>query len=148
MLLNQLEEPHQLVLLRQPQALILEYHSPRVRHARQFPILVIHEARVNAHELYVLVGSRFQYQIHEFISAKQNPRSAQVDVEFSRMFLAKDVGGKRGNFDVGEEGTGGGPRKRKSWWADDEPKPLPTSLPIQLPNFMKELTDVRDYLVP
>ena len=49
---------------------------------------------------------------------------------------------------MGEEGTGGEPRKRKSRWADDEPKPLPTSLPIQLPDFMKELTDVRDYLVP
>ena len=64
------------------------------------------------------------------------------------MFFAEDVGGKRGNFDVGEEGTSGGPRKRKSRWADDEPKPLQTSLPIQLPDFMKELTDVRDYLVP
>ena len=121
---------------------------PRVQHALQFPILIVHKARVNALELYVLVGSRFQYQIHGFIGAKQNPRFAQVDVEFSRMFLAKDVGGKRGNFDVGEEGTGGEPRKRKSRWADDEPKPLPTSLPIQLPDFMKELTDVRDYLVP
>ena len=30
----------------------------------------------------------------------------------------------------------------------DEPKPLPTSLPIQLPDFIKKLTDVRDYLVP
>ena len=49
---------------------------------------------------------------------------------------------------MGEEGTGGEPRKRKSRWADDEPKRLPTSLPIQLPDFMKELTDVRDYLVP
>ena len=49
---------------------------------------------------------------------------------------------------MGEEGTGGEPRKRKSRWAGDEPKPLPTSLPIQLPDFMKELTDVRDYLVP
>nr|POF22554.1 hypothetical protein CFP56_40551 [Quercus suber] len=43
---------------------------------------------------------------------------------------------------------GGGLWKRKSRWADDEPKPLPTSLPIQLPDFMKELTDVMDYLVP
>ena len=64
------------------------------------------------------------------------------------MFFAEDIGGKRGNFDVREEGTGGGLRKRKSRWAGDKPKPLPTSLPIQLPNFMKELTDVRDYLVP
>ena len=63
MLLNQLEKPHQLVLLRQPQALILEYRGPRLRHARQFPILVIHEARINTLELYVLVGSKFQYQI-------------------------------------------------------------------------------------
>ena len=49
---------------------------------------------------------------------------------------------------MGEEGTGGGPRKRKSRWVNDEPKPLPTSLPIQLPDFMKELTNVRDYLMP
>ena len=93
-LLNQLEEPHQLVLLRQP-ALIPEYRSLRVWHARQFPILVVHEARVNALELYVLVGSRFQYQIHGFIGAEQNPRSAQVDIEFSGMFFAEDVGGQR-----------------------------------------------------
>ena len=38
--------------------------------------------------------------------AKQNPRSTQVNVEFSGMFFAEDVRGKRGNFDVGEEGTG------------------------------------------
>ncbi|XP_062163304.1 splicing factor-like protein 1 [Alnus glutinosa] len=35
--------------------------------------------------------------------------------------------------------SGSGARKRKSRWADDEPK-LPTSLPLQLPDFMKELT--------
>jgi splicing factor 1 len=35
--------------------------------------------------------------------------------------------------------SGSGARKRKSRWADDEPK-LPSSLPIQLPDFMKELT--------
>ena len=40
-------------------------------------------------------------------TAEQNPRSAQVDVEFSRMFFAEDVKDKRGNFFVGEEGTGG-----------------------------------------
>ncbi|KAK7826978.1 ras-related protein raba3 [Quercus suber] len=44
--------------------------------------------------------------------------------------------------------SGSGQRKRKSRWADNEPKPLPTSLPIQLPDFMKELIDVRDCLVP
>ena len=49
---------------------------------------------------------------------------------------------------MGEEGTGGKPLKRKLRWADDEPKPLPTSLPILLLDIMKELTDVRDYLVP
>ena len=47
-----------------------------------------------------------------------------------------------------EEGTGSGLRKRKSRWAGDKPKPLPTSLPILLLDIMKELTDVRDYLVP
>ena len=64
------------------------------------------------------------------------------------MFYAEEVRGKRGNFDMGEEGTGGKPQKRKLRWADDEPKPLPTSLPILLLDIMKELTDVRDYLVP
>ena len=48
-----------------------------------------------------------------------------------------DSSNQNGN---GSGEPGGGPRKRKSRWADDEPKPLPTSLPIQLPDFMKELT--------
>ena len=48
-----------------------------------------------------------------------------------------DSSNQNGN---GSGESGGGPRKRKSRWADDEPKPLPTSLPIQLPDFMKELT--------
>ena len=48
-----------------------------------------------------------------------------------------DSSNQNGN---GSGESGGGLRKRKSRWADDEPKPLPTSLPIQLPDFMKELT--------
>ncbi len=44
------------------------------------------------------------------------------------------------NNQNGNGDSGSGTRKRKSRWADDEPKPLPTSLPIQLPDFMKELT--------
>ncbi|XP_050245830.1 splicing factor-like protein 1 [Quercus robur] len=48
-----------------------------------------------------------------------------------------DSSNQNGN---GSGESGSGPRKRKSRWADDEPKPLPTSLPIQLPDFMKELT--------
>ena len=39
-------------------------------------------------------------------TAEQNPRSTQFNVEFSRMFFAEDIRGKRGNFNVGEEGTG------------------------------------------
>ena len=39
-------------------------------------------------------------------TAEQNPRSIQVNIEFSGMFFAEDVRGKRGNFDVGEEGMG------------------------------------------
>ena len=69
-LLNQLEEPHQLVLLRQPQAFILEYRGPRVRHVLQSPIFVAKEARIDALEVYVLVGPRFQYQIDGFIGAE------------------------------------------------------------------------------
>ena len=38
--------------------------------------------------------------------AKQNPRSTQVNVEFFGMFFAEDIRGKRGNFNVEEEGTG------------------------------------------
>ncbi|KAG2691254.1 hypothetical protein I3843_08G001300 [Carya illinoinensis] len=40
------------------------------------------------------------------------------------------------NHQNGED-SGSGTRKRKSRWADDDPKP---SMPIQLPDFMKELT--------
>ena len=39
-------------------------------------------------------------------TAEQNPRSTQVNIEFFGMFFAEDVRGKRGNFDVGEEGMG------------------------------------------
>ena len=63
----------------------------------------------------------------------------------SIVFYGIDSSNQNGNCS-GE--SGGGPRKRKSRWANDEPKPLLTSLLIQLPNFMKELTNVRDYLVP
>ena len=64
------------------------------------------------------------------------------------MFYAEEVRGKRGNFDVGEKGTGGRPQKRKLRWADNEPNPLPAPLPILLLDIMKELTNVKDYLVP
>lgn len=43
------------------------------------------------------------------------------------------------NNQNGDE-SGSGTRKRKSRWADDEPKPTVPSMPIQLPDFMKELT--------
>ena len=107
MLLNKLEEPHQLVLLRQPQALILEYRGPRVRHVRQSPTRIAHEARIDALEVNVLVRPRFQDQIDGLIGAEQNPRSTQVDVEFSGMFVVEDLRDKRGNFDVGVEGARG-----------------------------------------
>ena len=41
------------------------------------------------------------------MTAERNPRSTQVNVEFSRMFFTEDVRSKRENFDVGKEGTGG-----------------------------------------
>ena len=56
-----------------------------------------------------------------------------------------DSSNQDGN-DSGESGSGS--RKRKSQWANNKPKPRLTSLPIQLPDFMKELTNVRDYLMP
>ena len=78
----------------------------RVWHVLQSPILVANEACIDALEVYVLVGPRFQYQIDGFIGTKQNPRSTQVDVEFSRM-LVEDFRGIGGNFDVGVKGTRG-----------------------------------------
>ena len=59
----------------------------RVRHVLQSPIIIANEARIDALEVYVLVGPRFQYQIDGFIGTKKNPRSTQVDVEFSGMFV-------------------------------------------------------------
>nr|POE71318.1 hypothetical protein CFP56_59747 [Quercus suber] len=65
--------------------------------------------------------------------------------QYSIVVYDIDSNNQNGN---GNGESGGRPRKRKSQWANDEPKPLLTSLSIQLPDFMKELTDVRDYLVP
>lgn len=56
----------------------------------------------------------------------------------SRWDPQPDSNADSGNNQNGDD-SGGGARKRKSRWADDEPKP-PPSLPIQLPDFMKELT--------
>lgn len=101
MLLNQLEEPHQLVLLRQPQALVLEDRRSRVRHVHQFlPTLFVHEAGVNAFELHVLAGSGSQHEIDGLIGAEKNPRPTQVYVELSGMFFDENVRGMGRNVDV------------------------------------------------
>ena len=105
MLLNQLEEPHQLVLLREPQALVLEYRRARVRHAHQSPTaLVVHEARLDALEFHVLVRPGSEHEIDGLIGAEQNPRSAHIDVELSGMLFGEDLRGMIGDADVGVEG--------------------------------------------
>lgn len=102
MVLNQLEEPHQLILLRKTKTPVLKNGGPRVRYAPEFPILAANKARINALELHVLIRTRFQNEVDGFVRAEQNPRSTKVDVEASGM-VREGFGGKRGNLNVGVE---------------------------------------------
>lgn len=105
MLLNQLEEPHQLVLLDEPQALVLEYRRARVRHAHQSPsALVVHEAPLDALELHVLTRPGSEHEIDGLVGAEQNPRSARINVELSGVLIGEDLGGMIGDADVGVDG--------------------------------------------
>ncbi|KAM3739018.1 hypothetical protein ACB098_09G174600 [Castanea mollissima] len=72
-------------------------------------------------------------------SRRRSRWDPQPDSNNNSSIVVYGVDGSNQNGNGSGE-SGSGPRKRKSRWADDEPKPLPTSLPIQLPDFMKELT--------
>lgn len=81
--LHELEELHQLVLLRQRQAPVLKNRAPRIRHALQFAPGAAHETRIHTLELHVLIDPGVQYQIDHRIGTEEYAWRHQIEAKLS-----------------------------------------------------------------
>ncbi|URE08596.1 hypothetical protein MUK42_03994 [Musa troglodytarum] len=83
--LDQLQELHHLVLLREAQGAVPKYGLPRVGHGAELA-LPKDEGGVDALKLDVVAGSRAQQQIHHGVGTVEDPRSREVSEEAFRWF--------------------------------------------------------------
>ncbi|THU48970.1 hypothetical protein C4D60_Mb06t04620 [Musa balbisiana] len=91
--LDQLQELHHLVLLREAQGAVPKDGLPRVGHGTEFA-LPKDEGGVDALELDVVAGPRAQQQIYHGVGAVEDPRSREVHKEAFRWFrkVARSLG--------------------------------------------------------